>query len=127
MNFSWQLRSSRLSGLWYVVLMLGAVLLARSFAGLLSLVPLVVVPASLLWHANNHRRARLSAVGYHQGSWTVVSGGRNVPAALSQSHFPGRNLGVMEFSVAGGKPLRLMLWPDSLSRNDFRELRLALA
>ena len=127
MNFHWQLRGSRLRGLWYGVLVLGAVLLSRSFAGVFALAPLLAVAGSLLWYEWRQRRLGLSALGYHQGSWTVVSRGRSVRVGLASSHFPAPRFGVMEFSAAGVKPLRLVLWPDSLSGDGFRELRLALA
>ncbi|HQQ74891.1 MAG TPA: hypothetical protein PK031_07035 [Pseudomonadales bacterium] len=63
---------------------------------------------------------------YCSGSWRLHVGNVLSEAELAKNVFIGFGIVVMQFILPSGKPVRLLLWPDSATDECLRKLRFFL-
>lgn len=63
---------------------------------------------------------------YCSGSWRLHVGGILSEAELAKNVFIGFGIVAMQFILPSGKPIRLLLWPDSAADECLRKLRVFL-
>lgn len=129
MSFRWQLANSRWRRVWPPLLLLTAFVLGVGLWGLSwqGFLPVTVVGLVLIHDFYRDASFGIREFAYRDGHWSVTRKTQRQFVSLKAWHLYGKGFGVLEFAGLDGKVLRVILWPDSLCADDFRQLRLALA
>lgn len=78
------------------------------------------------WEAVATCRSLTGRFSYHAGRWRLEVQGGGTPVEVVASHFVGQRLGVLRFRSVDGARYTVALLPDSLDREGFRRLAIAL-